>query len=1107
MSRQTGITLKLASIVLGIISFMPGEVRAGDPGSQNGNVANAFQYCLGETGDTTYYRQRPRDCKCPNPIRDDCTPRAFTSRDRTDSAPVSAETRSGGGRSGGVKAETVSRQAAAIVLSLMMLGVGLLGIVFSVKKLLSHLILGLPTRHVRRGLTLVLHPRAVGLAGIVAVVGLASGAWLTIRSTNASGASAVQRPAARHARLKSTTAAAAVASATPVFSSALQISGSGSIHIGGTAIDPAGNTYVAGGFNGIITFNTSPQPTEIVADEGFDAFVAKYDAAGQVLWARVANGATGLTFTDPDTNVSENFSFDGALAVAVDSQGNAYVGGGFVKSLTFKDADGDTAAMLGDDAEAESDEINYELFVAKYSAAGTLLWARGGDSGSLDDAEAEEDLDSNINGITDIVLDQAGNPYVAGTFTGNNFLGEQVVTEGGRDVLLSRLNPATGDPAWVSTPGSTGTDAATGLAVDNAANVYLIGDMGGTITFPTEPSPTTLMLEDEFGDAFIAKYNSNGQPLFAKQIGGTQPIDGTHIAVTGAGEIYLTGAFAGEAEFDSITLTDPSQGGGTSGFLTKYTTGGNAVWARVFGRADEEASDGDTIGYRVAIDAAGSPYVSGIFEGETTFGQETPSSSQTLLSGEAEDEFVAHYDAAGNFLWVKQPDESGGDVQGGFLSSDSPIEVVPMRLVYNEAAKAIILTGDFQGTLKLDDITLNSGDARHAYIAAIAPPHPLVISEFRFRGPDPDGAGAQTGERDEFVELYNESNAEVDLGGWALAALDTNGTPAVVFNFPTGAIVPARGHYLLGGADYSLGVTPDGTLNFDIPDGSGIALFYVGTTLNASTRVDAAGFASVMNSLYREGAGLTPGGGITEDGQHTFVRKLYTGVPQDTGNNETDFLFVSTNAAAYSGRVSALGAPGPESTASHVQRNAGLKASLIDPQCAGFGAANSACARVRVGDAVPNGAFGTMALRRKFTNTTGAPVMALRFRVVDITTQNSPGFVSSHAILRVLSSGGVTANGGTITITGATLETSPSQPNGGGYNSALAVALPGSGLADGDSINVEFLLGVEQNGNFRFYVNVEAIPGLESASSRSPSNRKTDRTKATGSRKQLQRSQ
>ncbi|HEY1404109.1 MAG TPA: lamin tail domain-containing protein, partial [Pyrinomonadaceae bacterium] len=532
---------------------------------------------------------------------------------------------------------------------------------------------------------------------------------------------------------------------------------------------------------------------------------------------------------------------------------------------------------------------------------------------------------------------------------------------------------------------------------------------------------------------------------------------------------------------------DPSQGSGTSGFLTKYTTDGNALWARVFGRADQEASDGDTLGYRVAVDAAGSPYVSGIFEGETTFGQESPATSQTLLSGETQDEFVAHYDAAGNFLWVKQPDESGGDVQGGFLSSDSPVEVVPMRLVYNDAAKAIILTGDFQGTLRLDDITLNSGDARHAYIATIAPPHPLVISEFRFRGPDPDGAGAQAGERDEFVELYNESNAEIDLAGWALAALDTNGTPAVVFNFPTGASVSPRGHYLLGGADYSLGVTPDGTLNFDIPDGSGIALFYVGTTLNASTRVDAAGFASVTDALYREGMGLTPGGGITQDGQHSFVRKQNTGTPQDTGNNENDFLFVSTNAAAYSGRVSALGAPGPENKASHVQRNAGLKASLVDPQCAGFGASNSGCARVRVGGAVPNGAYGTLALRRKFTNTTGAPVTALRFRVVDITTQNSPGFVSSHAILRVLSSGGATANGGTITITGATLEPTPAQPNGGGYNSALAVALPGGGLADGDSINVEFLLGVEQNGSFRFYVNVEAIPGTESASAGSPS--------------------
>jgi hypothetical protein len=723
MSRQTGITLKLAVIVLGFLSFMPGEVRAGAPGAQNGNKPNAQQYCLNETGDTTYYRNKPQDCRCTNPKTQDCTPRASIHRDRGDLGPLSAGTQSGGGGA----SEKMIRQAASALLSLLVLCGGLFGVAFSVSRLLFRHAPGGRPRLGLRGLMALPHPRAFGLAVFVAVIGIASGAVLSTRSTNASGAAA--RPAAaRPAPVKSAAAVAA-----PAFSSALQVSGLSSVQIGGTAIDREGNTYVAGGFNGEVTFNTSPQPTKLVSGEGFDAFVAKYNAAGRVLWARMARGATGLTFTDPDTNESENFSFDGALALAVDSQGAAYVGGGFVKSLTFEDAAGDAVATLGDDTEAESDEINFELFVAKYDSTGTLLWAKGGESGALDDSEAEEDLDSGINGVTDIVIDRADHPYVAGTFSGTNFLGREVSGEGGRDVLLSRLNPATGEPVWVNTPGSANTDAAMGLAVDDFANVYLIGDMGGTITFPTVPRPTTLTLDDEFGDAFIAKYDSSGRPLFAKQVGGTQPIDGTHIAVNGAGEIYLTGAFAGEAEFDSIKVTDPSLGEGASGFLAKYTTDGHALWARVFGRADQEASEGDTLGYRVAVDGTGAPYVSGIFVGEATFGQESPADSQTLLSVEPEDKFLAHYDAAGNFLWVKQLAEGGGDLQGSFLNADIPVEVVPARLVYNAAAKALVLTGDFQGTLTLDAITLDSLDARHGYVATLPLPQaPASSSTVQF---------------------------------------------------------------------------------------------------------------------------------------------------------------------------------------------------------------------------------------------------------------------------------------------------------------------------------------------------------------------------------------
>jgi hypothetical protein len=62
-----------------------------------------------------------------------------------------------------------------------------------------------------------------------------------------------------------------------------------------------------------------------------------------------------------------------------------------------------------------------------------------------------------------------------------------------------------------------------------------------------------------------------------------------------------------------------------------------------------------------------------------------------------------------------------------------------------------------------------------------------------------------------------------------------------------------------------------------------------------------------------------------------------------------------------------------------------------------------------------------------------------------------------------------------VTIQGTEVETPPTQPNGGGLNGTYSVALP-TPLAAGASINVGFLLGVQQTGYFRFFLNVEALP-------------------------------
>jgi hypothetical protein len=290
-------------------------------------------------------------------------------------------------------------------------------------------------------------------------------------------------------------------------------------------------------------------------------------------------------------------------------------------------------------------------------------------------------------------------------------------------------------------------------------------------------------------------------------------------------------------------------------------------------------------------------------------------------------------------------------------------------------------------------------------------------------------------------------------------------------------LIPAFGHYLGANNGYTLAgaAAANRTYAADIADDTGIAVFGSATDFTPATRFDAVGFTTAANPLYYETTGLPPVG--ANDGEYSLVRKLTSGLPQDTNNNANDFWLVSTTAANFNGAQSTLGAPAPANLASPIQRNATIKASQID-SCAGAGACQN---RQRVGTPVANGAFGTLKIRRKFTNLTGGMVTRLRFRVVDMTTLNSPGYApgNGQADLRVVPSDAANFNvtlstGESVPVAGTQAETPPAQPDGGGMNSGISLITPVQ-IAPDASVNIEFNLGVMQNGLFRFLVNVEAV--------------------------------
>jgi hypothetical protein len=129
------------------------------------------------------------------------------------------------------------------------------------------------------------------------------------------------------------------------------------------------------------------------------------------------------------------------------------------------------------------------------------------------------------------------------------------------------------------------------------------------------------------------------------------------------------------------------------------------------------------------------------------------------------------------------------------------------------------------------------------------------------------------------------------------------------------------------------------------------------------------------------------------------------------------------------------------------------------------------------GGQIPNGQFGTLTIRRRFTNKTGHTVTALRFRLTGITTLGTPAESNPQADLRAASSSDtdVQTSAGLLTVKGTLLEQPPAQTLGGGLNSTLVVPLTGGALIPNASVDVQFVLGVQQEGAFRFLVNVEAL--------------------------------
>ncbi|MGE0813027.1 MAG: SBBP repeat-containing protein [Vicinamibacterales bacterium] len=313
-------------------------------------------------------------------------------------------------------------------------------------------------------------------------------------------------------------------------------SGLGGISVEGAeavAADAAGFSYVTGTFRGQATFGVGePNETVLTGVAGQDIFVAKYDPAGALVWARGAGADGGAQ--------------DWAFGIAVDAAGNSYVTGWLNLFASLGDFGG--GVTLTDPGP----------FVVKYDSGGTAQWAT-----TLTVGEAP---------VYAIAVDTMGNAFAAGAAT-------DPVTGRDQQVTLWKVS-SPGGVQWSRQATGLYAGWGYGVAVDAGGNAFITGAFqGGSATFgPGEATETTLTaLADGFTKLFVAKYSAAGDFQWARQSADVASAigRGTGIAADAAGNSYISGI--GTTVLGS---GEPNETAVAGAFAARYDSSGHVVWAQ-----------------------------------------------------------------------------------------------------------------------------------------------------------------------------------------------------------------------------------------------------------------------------------------------------------------------------------------------------------------------------------------------------------------------------------------------------------------------------------------------------------------------------------------------
>lgn len=401
----------------------------------------------------------------------------------------------------------------------------------------------------------------------------------------------------------------------------------------GVATDSAGNAIIVGYFYDTVNFGGA----DLTSAGGADMFVAKFDPQGGHLWSQRFGGTSSAI----------------AQKVAVDAGGNIMIGGYYSGKANFGGSD---MTSVGSN----------DLFVVKLDADGKHVWSQGygGTSGEV---------------LRGLCVDQVGNAYITGYFSGAFTFGEtQLTSAGSSDLFVARVL-ADGSADWAKSLGSTNSDIATSIAVDSQGNVAVTGYFNGTVNLGGSD-----LTSSGGNDVFILKLSSDGAHIWSRSTGDVGSDIGQSIAIDSEGNVVVAGYFQGTVNFGGDDIT--SQGGYDS-FVAKFDADGQHLWSHGYGGTSTDVAMG------LAVDSLGQVFLTGYFSGTANFG------GDDLTSHGSYDLYAVKLGPDGSHIWSQ--------AIGGSSGTEIP------TVITVDVNDFVLITGYFNGTANFggeDHVSVGSND-------------------------------------------------------------------------------------------------------------------------------------------------------------------------------------------------------------------------------------------------------------------------------------------------------------------------------------------------------------------------------------------------------------